>query len=276
MFLQVEGVRFRYDSRPVLEDVSFAVQRGELCSVLGNNGAGKSTLLKCLARILRARAGTVHLAHEDIASLTGQELAKRLSYVAQRGNEPARLTVFDAVLQGRKPHISWSIRQQDLVVVEEVLASLHMSELSFRYLDQLSGGELQKVVIARALAQEPEVLLLDEPTSNLDLRNQLDVMGLVRRMTKEKGMAVLVAIHDINLALRFSDTFLLMHEGSVLACGGAEALTPTTIHTTYGVSVRLLKDGDQTLIVPNQPPDDAAPRAKNATDPTPQERLHGP
>ncbi len=260
MILKVEDLRFRYNSHPVLEGIDFEVGKGELCAILGNNGAGKSTLLRCLARILRVRKGVVYLDGEDISKLKGQDLARRLSYVAQRGTESARLTVFDAVLQGRKPHLGWTVGPNDLRVVEEVLQALEVGAFSLRHLDELSGGELQKVVIARALAQEPEVLLLDEPTSNLDLRNQLEVMGLIRRMTKERGMAVLVAIHDINLALRFSDKYLLLHEGIIFASGGDEALTQRNIEETYGVTVRLIKDKGRTLVVPQLPTDNPGPR----------------
>lgn len=257
MILKVEDLRFRYNSHPVLEGIDFEMGRGELCSILGNNGAGKSTLLKCLARILQARKGVVYLDEQDVSGLKRQDLARRLGYVAQRGNDTASLTVFDAVLQGRKPHLGWTIGAQDLRTVEEILEALEMEKFSLRHLDELSGGELQKVVIARALAQEPKVLLLDEPTSNLDLRNQLEVMGLIRRMTEERGMAALVAIHDINLALRFSDKFLLLHEGVIFASGGDEALTQSNIEETYGVTVRLLKDGRRTLVVPQLPTDDS-------------------
>lgn len=250
MILKVEGLHFRYNSHPVLKGVALEVARGQLCAVLGNNGAGKSTLLRCLARILRAQGGSVYVDGNDIGRLGARELARRLSYVAQRGAEGGRYTVFDAVLQGRKPHLGWAVSPADLRVVEEVLQALHLEEFSLRHLAELSGGELQKVMIARALAQEPKVLLLDEPTSNLDLRNQLEVMDLVRTMTEHRSMAVLIAIHDINLALRFSDKFLLLREGAIFASGGEEALSRKNIEETYGVAVRLVKDKDGTLVVP--------------------------
>jgi len=253
VILKVEGLRFRYNSHPVLEGIEFQVEKGEVCTILGNNGAGKSTLLRCLARILRTKEGMVCLDGQDITRLSGQDLARRLGYVAQRGGESARLTVFDAVLQGRKPHLGWAVRSNDLRIVHDVLDALEMGQFSFRHLDQLSGGELQKVMIARALAQEPELLLLDEPTSNLDMRNQLEVMGLVRRMSRERGMVVLVAIHDINLALRFSDKYLVLHDGVIFASGGEEALTESSIEETYGVKVRLVKDQGKTLVVPEGP-----------------------
>ncbi|MBN1836402.1 MAG: ABC transporter ATP-binding protein [Spirochaetales bacterium] len=237
--LQATGIHFGYGRRPVLQGIDVNVREGELCAVLGNNGAGKSTLLKCLAGLLHPRAGSVYLNGEDRASLSGRQAARLLAYVSQREAGQGRLTVFDAVLMGRRPHINWAVRDQDLEVVEKVIETLEMEELALRYVDELSGGEFQKVVIARALAQEPRVLLLDEPSSNLDLRNQLEVMQTVRRAVEERGISTLMAIHDLNLALRFSDTFLLLRSGTVLARGGPEVISADSIEAAYGVKVRV-------------------------------------
>ncbi len=249
MILVVDGVEFSYNSRPVLRDVRFGVERGEIFAVLGNNGAGKTTLLKCLNKILRPRRGTILIAAEDLATLSRREVARRLGYVAQR-HEGARFTVFDAVLLGRKPHIRWAPTARDLAVVREVLAALEMEDFSLRYLDELSGGELQKVVIARALAQEPEVLLLDEPTSNLDLRNQFEVLRIVKKATKERNLAAVVVMHDLNLALRFADKFLLLRNGRVFACGGVEVMTPENIAGVYGVRVAVERLAGVPVVVP--------------------------
>ncbi|MEW5932741.1 MAG: ABC transporter ATP-binding protein [Bacillota bacterium] len=249
MILLVDGVQFSYDSRPALRGVTLSVDSGELFFILGNNGAGKTTLLRCLNGILRPRKGTVLVEGEDLLPLGRREVARRLGYVAQR-HETARFTVFDAVLMGRKPHINWGPAPRDLEVVTGVLRVLGLEGLSLRYLDELSGGELQKVVIARALAQEPRVLLLDEPTSNLDLKNQLEVLKLVRRVARESGIAVLIVMHDLNLALRFGDKFLLLKDGTVFACGGMEVLTPENIAAVYGVPVAVERAGGVPVVVP--------------------------
>jgi iron complex transport system ATP-binding protein len=247
--LQARGLCFDYGRRPVLLGIDLGVREGELCSILGNNGAGKSTLLKCLAGILHPRRGAVYLGGDDRASLGRREAARRLAYVSQRDARQARLTVFDAVLMGRRPHITWGVEARDLEVVERVIEALELEELALRTIDELSGGEYQKVVIARALAQEPRVLLLDEPTSNLDLRNQLEVMQTVRQAVEERGISALMAIHDLNLALRFSDSFLLLHGGTVLASGGREVISPGNIERTYGVKVRVEgRNGGMTVI----------------------------
>jgi iron complex transport system ATP-binding protein len=249
MILLVDGVEFSYDSRPALRGVTLRVDRGQLFFILGNNGAGKTTLLRCLNGILRPRKGTVLVEGEDLLCLSRREVARRLGYVAQK-HETARFTVFDAVLMGRKPHMSWGPARRDLDVVTGVLRALGLEGLSLRYLDELSGGEFQKVVIARALAQEPRVLLLDEPTSNLDLKNQLEVLRLVRRVARESGIGVLIVMHDLNLALRFGDRFLLLKDGTVFACGGMEVITPENIAAVYGVPVAVERAGGVPVVVP--------------------------
>ncbi|MCF6097540.1 ABC transporter ATP-binding protein [Thermovorax subterraneus] len=249
MMLVVDKVEFSYSSRPVLRDIRFEVKRGELFSILGNNGAGKSTLLKCLNKILKPQTGTILIEKEDLSMLNRREVARRLGYVAQR-YESGRFTVFDAVLLGRKPHIKWGATPRDLKIVQDVLQVLGMEELSLRYLDELSGGELQKVVIARALAQEPRVLLLDEPTSNLDLRNQFEVLKIVKKAAKERNIAVVVVMHDLNLAMRFADKFLLLKNGTIFACGGMEIMTPENIASVYGVQVAVERLAGIPVVVP--------------------------
>ncbi|MGO0122378.1 ABC transporter ATP-binding protein [Desulfothermobacter acidiphilus] len=249
MILVVDGVEFGYGGRPILRDIKFRVDRGEVLAVLGVNGAGKSTLLKCLNRILKPWRGTVWLDGEDLFRLSALEVARRLGYVAQR-HQVTRFTVFDAVLLGRRPHLKWGITRRDLEVTHRALKLLELEDYALRYLDELSGGELQKVVIARAFAQEPQVLLLDEPTSNLDLKNQLEVLRLVRRAVQEEGMAAVLVLHDLNLALRFADKFLLLKDRTVYACGGREVMTPEHIAAVYGVPVLVEELRGVPVVVP--------------------------
>ncbi|OAT81321.1 ABC transporter ATP-binding protein [Desulfotomaculum copahuensis] len=249
MILTVDGVEFSYNGHPVLRGINFAVARGEVVSILGNNGAGKSTLLKCLNKILKPQRGSVLIEDDALYRLNRLQIAQRVGYVAQK-YESTRFTVFDAVLLGRKPHIKWEATAKDLEIVRRVLKQLGLEAFSLRYLDELSGGELQKVVIARALAQEPRVLLLDEPTSNLDLKNQLEVLKTVRKAAHEQNIAAVVVMHDLNLALRFSDKFLLLKNKTTFACGGMEIITPENIAGVYGVPVAVEKMGAVPVIVP--------------------------
>ncbi len=238
MILSVAEIQFSYPSRPVLRDVSFQLQRGQILGVLGVNGAGKSTLLKCLNRILRPKKGTVLLDGKNILRMGGTEIAKCMGYVPQKYGEE-RLTVYDTVLLGRKPYIQWAAAEGDFQVVENVIKLMHLENLALRPVNELSGGEAQKVIIARALAQEPQVLLLDEPVSNLDLKNQLEVMTLITGAVKSRGLSAILAIHDLNLALRFADFFLLLKNGRVHTWADRTAITPEVICEVYGVEVIL-------------------------------------
>ena len=234
MILSVDGLSFRYNSHPVLREVTFEAPTGQILGVLGVNGAGKSTLLKCINKVLRPHSGSVLLDGTNLLRLSGDAVARRIGYVPQRYNAD-QVTVFDAVLLGRKPHIKWAATERDLRVVERLLKLMGLEAYALRSVSTLSGGEAQKVVIARALAQEPKVLLLDEPTSSLDLRNQLEVMNLIRSVVRSEGVSAVVAIHDLNLALRFVDRFLILKNGYIHATGLKEALTPEVIEEVYGV-----------------------------------------
>jgi iron complex transport system ATP-binding protein len=249
MILTVQGVAFHYPNHSVLEDVSFSVGKGELVAVLGTNGTGKTTLLKCMNRILTPAVGAVHIGGESISALSRNLLAQKIGYVEQQ-RSGSRMTVFNSVLLGRKPYIQWDITQRDMAIAAQALATLGLSDYALRFLDELSGGELQKVVIARALAQEPEVLLMDEPTSSLDLKNQLEVLKLIRQITRERGIAAVVALHDLNLALRFADRFVLLKEKRIFAAGGAEVMTPETIEAVYAVPVAMTSHNGNRFVIP--------------------------
>jgi len=249
MILTVQGIRFDYPGRPVLDEVSFAVEKGEVLAILGTNGTGKTTLLKCLNRILTPAAGTVLIKDEPISVFSRNALAQKMGYVEQQRNG-SRATVFNTVLLGRKPYIRWDIAQNDMAIAAQALETMGLEAYALRYLDELSGGELQKVVIARALAQEPEILLMDEPTNSLDLRNQLEVLNLIRQISRERGIAAVVAMHDLNLALRFADRFILLKDKTIYAAGGSEVMTPENIEAVYAVPVTIAVHNGSRVVIP--------------------------
>lgn len=249
MILTVKGITFHYPNHPVLEDVNFSIEKSQLLAVLGTNGTGKTTLLKCINGILKPLNGAVMIGEESITDLNRNQLAQRVGYVEQQ-RSGSRMTVFNAVLLGRKPYIRWDITQNDMLIAAQALETLGLTNHALRSLDELSGGELQKVVIARALAQEPEIFLMDEPTSSLDLKNQLEVLSLIRQITRERGIAAVVAIHDLNLAMRFADRFILLKDRNVYAMGGPEIMTPENIESVYSVPVAITSHNGNRVIVP--------------------------
>lgn len=252
--MTVDRLSFSYPcGREILRDISFTVESGAFLAILGNNGAGKSTLLKCLDRILRPQAGTVVMDGTDLLGLTSGELARQVAFVAQESVGNAQ-TVYDTLLLGRKPYLKWGVTDRDRQVVEAILRRLGLEALATRELDRLSGGERQKVLLGRALAQQPKLLLLDEPTSNLDLRNQYEVLDLVRRVCREEHLTAVAVLHDLNLALRFCDRFLLLHGGTVYAVGDRSVVTSESLQAVYGVEAQVTQAAGEPVVVVRSAP----------------------
>ncbi len=249
MILSVDNIRFSYNSHPVIENVSFNLEKGRLLAILGVNGAGKSTLLKCLNRVLRPQAGLVLLGEENLHQLSQNAIARRMGYVPQQ-HPQTKLTVYESVLLGRRPHMGLTVGQTDYAVADQTIQQMGLSELALRPVNDLSGGEAQKVMIARALAQSPTILLLDEPTSNLDLKNQMEVMALIRSVVTTRGLMAIVAIHDLNLAVRFADHFLFIKDHQVHALATRDELCVETIKAVYGVEVLIQEVGGHRVVVP--------------------------
>lgn len=249
MILSVEGLGFKYPSHEVLKDVSFNLEKGECLAILGINGTGKSTLLKCINRVLKPQGGTVLIGKHEVNQLKQVELAKNIGYVSQH-NPSFRSTVFDAVLIGRRPYIKWDVTRKDLDIVNKTIMMLGLEKYALRFIDELSGGEFQKVLIARALAQEPKVLMFDEPTSSLDLKNQLEVIRIIKKVVNGKGISAIVTIHDLNLALRFADKFILLKEGKIFNAGGIDIMTSENIEQVYSVPVKVEQFSNTRVVVP--------------------------
>jgi len=240
VLLSVHGLTVSYAAHTVLRDVSFEVARGDLVVVLGPNGAGKTTLLRTIAKVVSPKVGTVLLDGHDIAKLPVRQLMKTLSVVPQSEGSVFSFTVQDIVAMGRTPHLSplAPLSQKDWRIIREAMEATDVWELKDRLFTELSGGEQRRVLIAKALAQEPQLLLLDEPTANLDLHYQLEVVELIQRLNRERGITVLAVLHDLNLAAMMGRRFILMHRGRIYAVGNAdEVLTPQNIQQVYGVPV---------------------------------------
>jgi iron complex transport system ATP-binding protein len=249
MILEIVGLAFSYNSHPVLNGIEFSVAPGEILTVLGPNGVGKTTLLKCINAIQRPKGGTVYVDGKDVLTLSPMKVARTVGYVAQR-NEAPRVTAFDAVLMGRRPHVRWRVSRQDMETVNAALSRLGLTDLSMRYVDQMSGGELQKVAIARALVQEPSLMLLDEPTSSLDLRNQAEILGLLRRVINEHKIAAVMTMHDLNTAFRYTDKCLFLKDGNIFFAGSPPSVDADIIEAVYGLPVDVYRPGGRLLVAP--------------------------
>jgi iron complex transport system ATP-binding protein len=246
--IKVENISYAYHNKVVLEDIGFESHAGECVAILGNNGAGKSTLITCINKIRTPKTGAVIVEGQDLHQMSRIERARQLSYVAQK-SEANQITVFDAILLGWKPYIKWALTQADVNICNAVVEKMGLEDFRLRYIDELSGGELQKVMLARALVQEPQVLLLDEPTSNLDPKNQRDVLSLVQKIVEHHQITALIVLHDISHALRYCDKFLLLKEGKVYSYGDESTITEEAIFDVYGVKSTIIKVNDRKVVI---------------------------
>lgn len=241
MSLTVTGLAFSYPGKAVLRGVDTGVlPAGRLTALLGPNAAGKSTLFRCIAGLLTPHAGQLRLGEQDLAAMTTAERIRAVCYMPQGYQVSAALTVFEVVLMARKHLEDWRVRDSDLSVVEQTLGRCGIAHLAQRHLGELSGGQQQMVAFAQAMVREARVVLLDEPTSALDLRHQLEVMGTLRTLTRERQTISVAAMHDLSLAARFADHLVLMREGRVLTSGPtASVLASPLLAETYGVTIEL-------------------------------------
>jgi iron complex transport system ATP-binding protein len=254
MKLVIHDVVFSYTSTPVLDNIIFELTPQETLAIVGPNGAGKSTLLKCIDGLLKFQKGSISLDGKDIKSMSRSEIAKHIGYVPQTSEHIFPFTVFDMVLLGRRSHLNWRNSKGDILNALKMLQLLNIEDLAMKNFNEVSGGQQQKVIIARALAQEAEVLLLDEPTSNLDILHQLEVMELIKSLVIDIGIAAIISVHDLNLASTYSDKVIMLKQGKIVAAGDPfSVFTPENIGSVYGVEVAVRNERGRPYIVPLRP-----------------------
>ena len=251
----IEDLSFKYDTDEVLKNIDLEIPRGSFVSILGPNGSGKTTLLKNICNILKPNNGKILINNREVSNYKYKELAKIIAVVHQNSDIQFDFSVFDIVLMGRFPYTSRfkGENSKDVEIAKEAMINTGTWELREKGINEISGGERQRVMIARALAQEPEILILDEPISNLDIKYQVGILELCKRLNKEKGLTIIMTLHDINLAGRYSDYLILLDKGRIKIMDVPEkVLTKENISNVYGIKVDILKrNGDKTpYIIP--------------------------
>lgn len=259
--ISVANLRVGYTpDRPVISDLSLNIPGGQVTTIIGPNGCGKSTLLRAIGRLIPSQGGEVHLGDTDIGSMKRRDIAKTIGVLPQSPISPPGLIVSDLVSRGRHPHQSW-IRQWSSSDEEEVNAALEMTdvaELADRSVDSLSGGQRQRVWISMVLAQHTDVLFLDEPTTYLDLAHSIEVLDLVNRLRRDLDRTVVMVLHDLNLAIRYSDNLVVMRDGDLIATGKPkEIITSELLKDVFELDATVIEDPvvGGPLIVPNDPYD---------------------
>lgn len=243
--LEARQLTLAYDRAEILKNLDLAIPAGQITSLVGRNGCGKSTLLRALARLLKPKAGAVYLDSQSVFSMSTREVARHLGILPQSPTAPEGLTVRELVAQGRYPHQGWLQQwsEEDERLVEKALASTRMTELADLPLDSLSGGQRQRAWIAMVLAQGTEILLLDEPTTYLDMAHQVDVLDLLYELNQDEGRTIVMVLHDLNLACRYSHHLVAVREGKVFAQGEpAQVVTEEMVRTVFGMDCHILND----------------------------------
>lgn len=254
MRMSVRNLVQGYGSKTILDDISFDVDTGEVLALLGPNGSGKSTLIKTICNIMDPRSGRILIDETPIEDIDITDLAKIVSYVPQSTAAATYTTVMDTVLLGRKPYVTWSYRQKDIDYALDAMKAMRIIGYSSRDVSDLSGGQRQRVFLARSLAQCPSFFIFDEPTSALDLKHQMNTMIKMREVVHDKGAGMVIALHDINLAMNYSDKVLMLKNGKIFAYGTPdETITEENIRAVYGVESRIMEAEGRRFILPMSP-----------------------
>ena len=238
----VNNITLGYNGSPVLKEISFTASRGRILGIIGPNGSGKSTLVRAISRVIQPETGSIIIDGQDLKTMKTKEVARMVAVVPQNADLPKMMTAFELVLMGRTPHLRLfqNEGESDFAVARKAMEATKTSGFAGRQIGKLSGGERQKVTIARALAQEPDVLLLDEPTTYLDIKHQGEILNLAKQLCTEQNLTVIITLHDLNLAAQYCDRLIMLSSGRIFAKGGpAEVLTEENIGKVYGTSVHI-------------------------------------
>ena len=256
--IRAENITVKYGDFKVWENISISIDKPGLVAILGPNGVGKSTFMYTLNKLVVPVEGNVFLGDRNVKELEFKEIAKFVAYVPQKSDETFAMSVLDTVLMGRYPVTGFTTTKEDVHVAARCLKALGITDLAMRNFNELSAGQHQKVMLARGLVQRPDVLLLDEPTSNLDIKHQLGISRLLKHLSRENGIMVIMISHDLNIAAKYSDNVIMMHKGGIFAVGTpSEVMTCENIREVYGVDCTIIDDeGTPHLIMHDEGVDD--------------------
>ncbi|PKK94434.1 MAG: iron ABC transporter ATP-binding protein [Tenericutes bacterium HGW-Tenericutes-5] len=248
MLLEINNLSFSYGSQKILDLINFEVSKGERLIILGNNGVGKSTLIKCINQIIKPEIGSISLDKKVLNSYKQNAIAKKIACVPQ-SIALFDQTVFDAVLLGRKPYIKYQATKEDFIKTQKTIDELSLSHLALKNTNKLSGGERQKVAIATAINQDTEIILLDEPTANLDIKNQLEVCDFIKQISINKQKTLIITMHDINLALKLGTKFLVLKDSKIFTIGDESIITKELIKEVFNISSETISLNDQKRLI---------------------------
>ncbi len=247
--IQIKNINFSYNGKKILKNIDFNVENGKILSILGPNGSGKTTLLKVIAGILKPDIGEVIVNGKNFLKMQRREMAKLIAYVPQNFEPGFDFTVFDIVSMGRFPHkaLLETLDDVDYEKIEWALKVTGLEDLKMKSIREISGGERQRTIIAMALAQDAQIILMDEPTSNLDIRYQLNMLELIKNMVKE-GRTIILTMHDVNLSIRYSDEVIVLSEGEIYSKGKPDdIIDEKTIENVYGIKTKILRNGSNRI-----------------------------
>ena len=251
MTLSVSNLKQGYGNNIVLNDLSFDIGMGEVVSILGPNGSGKSTLIKTICNIMKPKGGNISVDGVDVTRIRRNDFAKLVAYVPQSTTVFGYNSIYDTVIAGRRPYMQWSYSQSDIEMAADAMRRMHIDHLHDRYLSDVSGGQKQRAHIARALVQDSSYLVLDEPTSALDLKHQIETLTILRELTSSGDKSAIVAVHDLNLALNYSDRVIVLKDSGIYADGRPEdVITAKMIQDVYNVNAAICSDESGTFIHP--------------------------
>lgn len=253
--LRIEDLSLSYGDKPVVQNLSLRVKKGQVVSIIGPNASGKSTILKSIAGIIKPVSGKIFIEEKDISKMDSKKLAQKVSILLQQNKNPDDMSIEELVYFGRYPHKKWfeGFEASDKKIIEEVMKLTNTFALRDKTLETLSGGERQRAWIAMALAQEPDILLFDEPTTYLDMAHQIEFLELVNRLNKETGVTVVLVLHDLNQAARYGNYLFAMKEGKIFAQGSPEeVLNPQNILSIYNIEAKIFNAAGYPVVIPER------------------------